>query len=190
MRKLVLSMFLSVDGFLEGPGGEFIGPEWSADLDAWTHAMIDRFDTMLFGRAAWQFMAGYWPQAETAAGTSKAQRKVARYMNGTRKIVFSRTLAEADAWSNSEVAARPLAEEVAAEKARPGRDMVIYAGAKFAGTAIRAGLIDEYSLLTVPMLFGGGARLFDGDGTRRALDLIESRALDTGAVLSRYDAVR
>jgi hypothetical protein len=60
-----------------------------------------------------------------------------------------------------------LRQTIAKEKSEAGKDMVIFAGAKFASTAIREGLVDEYSLLTIPMLFGGGSRLFDGGGSRQ-----------------------
>ncbi len=186
MRKLVLSMFLSVDGFIDGPGGEFIGPEWSGDLDRWTAEMPRRFDTLLFGRTAWQMMAAYWPQAEGDAAVAAPERAVATFMNGSRKILFTRSLTDASGWANTEIATQGLAETAAAEKAKPGKDMVIFAGAKFAQTAMRAGVIDEYWLLTVPMLFGGGSRLFDGAVARTKLALIDTRGMDTGAVLSRY----
>lgn len=188
MRKLVLSMFVSVDGYVEGPGGEFIGPDWSADLDLWTAEMADRFDTLLFGRNAWQMMAGYWPRAAADPSVTAPERELAAFMNGARKILFTRSLRDASAWANSEIAALGLAETVRAEKARDGKDMVIFAGAKFAQTAMRAGVIDEYWLLTIPMLFGGGARLFDGHAARGKLTLIETRTMDTGAVLTRYRA--
>jgi len=190
MRKLVLSMFLSVDGFIDGPGGEFIGPDWSADLDRWTAEMIDRFDTLLFGRAAWQLMSAHWPRAEANLEVSAPQHAVAVFMNGSRKILFTRSLSDASAWANTEIAAQGLAETVAAEKAKPGKDMVIFAGAKFAQTAMRAGVIDEYWLLTIPMLFGGGSRLFEGMADRTRLALLDSRTMDTGAVLSRYRVAR
>jgi dihydrofolate reductase len=64
--------------------------------------------------------------------------------------------------------------------------MVIFAGPTFAQTAMRENLIDEYWLLTIPKLFGGGARLFQDHALRRDLALIEARVLDTGAVLTRY----
>lgn len=190
MRQLVLSMFVSVDGFIEGPAGEFIGPTWSADLDRWTFDMIDRFDTLLYGRIAWQGMAAYWPRAERSPETPEAQRKLARFMNSARKIVFSRSLLDASAWNNSVVADEGLRQTIAKEKSEAGKDMVIFAGAKFASTAIREGLVDEYSLLTIPMLFGSGSRLFDGGGSRQELRLLESRRMDTGAVLNRYATVR
>lgn len=157
-----------------------------AGFDRWTAELIERFDTMLFGRTAWQFMAAYWPQAATSPETTDPQRAVAAFMNGSRKILFTRSLTDASGWSNSQIAAKDLSETVAAEKAKPGKDMVIFAGAKFAQTALRAGVIDEYWLLTIPMLFGGGSRLFDGASARTKLALIDSRLMDTGAVLSRY----
>ncbi|KKB13259.1 hypothetical protein VE25_02970 [Devosia geojensis] len=187
MRKVVLSMFVSLDGYIEGPGGEFIGPEWSADLDAWTDKMIERFDTLLYGRTAWQSMAEFWPAAEGNPEVGPAQQSVARFMNGSRKIVFSRSLQNARAWANSSLATAGIVETVAAERGKPGKDMVIFAGAKFAQTALRAGVVDEIWLLTIPMLFGGGTRLLDGGYQRQKLKLLEARAMDTGAVLTRYE---
>lgn len=188
MRKLALSMFTSVDGFINGPGRTFIGPEWSADLDAWTADMVERFDTLVYGRRAWQDMAAYWPGAPMDGSVTPAQRDLARFMNGSRKIVFSRTLRDAAAWANSEVAAGEVADVLAREKEREGKDLVVFAGAVLAQAAVRTGLVDEYWLLTIPQLFGGGARLFADDGIRTDLRLTEVRRMDTGAVLTRYEA--
>ena len=186
MRKLVLSMVVSVDGYTNGPGGEFIPPDWSADLDRWTFDMVERFDTLLYGRAAWQEMAAFWPRAEVDPATPEPQRELARFMNGARKIVFTRSMTDTDAWPNSAVADRGLSETVAREKSFDGKDMVIFAGASFAQTALRAAVVDEVWLLTVPELFGHGSRLFEGHGLRRKLRRIECRPMDTGAVLTRY----
>jgi len=46
-RCIEVSMVLSLDGYVNGPGGEFIAPDWSAQMDAWTDAMPDRYDTLL-----------------------------------------------------------------------------------------------------------------------------------------------
>ena len=185
-RACVLSMVVSVDGYINGPGGEFIPPAWSADLDAWTASHAARFDTMLFGRAAWESLADYWPAADSDPDTLFAARNLARFMNGTRKIVFSRTLESAERWANSDIADADVANVVAREKAKPGKDMVIFAGARFAQTALAAGVVDELSLLVIPDLFGHGTRLFEGRALRRKLELVESRPMDTGALLTRY----
>lgn len=190
MRKLVLSMVISLDGFVDAPGGEFVAPDWSADLDGWTDSMVARFDTLLYGRAAWELMAARWPAAARDAGASPAQQRLAAFMNASRKIVFSRRLKDTSAWENSVIASASLADTIAAERAKPGRDMVVFAGAKFAQTAIRAGVVDEYWLLTLPMLFGGGSRLFEGHCQRERLALLEARPLDTGAVFTRHAVLR
>jgi len=185
-RACVLSMVVSVDGYINGAGGEFMAPAWSDDLDAWTAGHIARYDTLLYGRAAWEAMADYWPTAETDPATPPAARDLARFMNGTRKIVFSRTLQGAEKWANSDLADADVATVVTREKARPSKDMVIFAGARFAQTALAAGVVDELSLLVIPELFGHGTRLFEGHVLRRKLELVETRPMDTGALLTRY----
>ena len=186
MRKLVLSMLQSVDGYINGPGREPLIPEWSSDLDQWTFDMIERFDTLLYGRAAWQEMAAFWPDAETKPDTPDPQRQLAKFMNGSRKIVFSRTLQDANAWNNSALAKDSLTKTVDDLRESSGKDMVIFAGAAFAQEAMRANLVDEIWLLTIPMLFGHGTRLFEGHSMRAELALTEVTKMDTGAVSTRY----
>jgi dihydrofolate reductase len=180
-------MVLSIDGYINGAGGEFIAPAWSGDLDAWTDEMPRRYDTLLYGRAAWQEMAAYWPRAEVDPATPAPARELARFMNGARKIVFSRSLTDATAWGHSEIADADVAAVVAREKAKAGKDIVIFAGARFAQTALAADAVDALSILAVPELFGHGTRLFEGHALRRRLSLTETRQMDTGAVLLRYD---
>jgi len=189
-RTCVLSMVVSVDGYINGAGGEFIPPAWSSDLDAWTADHPARYELMLFGRAAWESLADYWPGAEIDPETPPAARNLARFMNGTRKIVFSRTLQDGRKWANSEIADADVATVIMREKAQPGKDMVIFAGARFAQTALAAGAVDELALLVIPELFGHGTRLFEGHALRRNLELVETRIMDTGAVLTRYRLVQ
>ncbi|WP_428640764.1 dihydrofolate reductase family protein [Roseibium sp.] len=186
MRKLVVSMFQSLDGFINAAGGEFIGPEWSNDLDAWTARMPLAFDTLLYGRTSWEKMAEFWPGTDTNDEMPEPTRQLGRFMNKSRKIVFSRTLQDTSAWENSELAAAPLEEVIRQEKQKDGKDMVIFSGAITAQSALRSGLVDEIWLLTLPELFGYGTRLFDGHGLRATLQLQEVCQMDTGAVLTRY----
>lgn len=186
MRKLVISIVVSLDGYINGPGGEFIAPDWSPDLDRWTGRMIDRFDTLIYGRTAWEKMAEFWPQAGRDETLPEPTRALAAFMNGSRKILFSRTLNDASAWENSERADGTFGEVMARERKRDGKDMVIFAGASMAQTALRADAVDELWLLTLPELFGHGTRLFEGHNLRRKLSLLEVENMDTGAVLTRY----
>jgi dihydrofolate reductase len=187
MRKLFISVVVSLDGYVTAPGGEFVAPEWSGDLDRWTGDLRSRADTLVMGRHTWDMMTGYWPAAETAPDMPEPQREVARFMNRSRKIVFSRTLENADAWENSGLAGGDVASVMGAEKRKEGKDIAILGSPLLAQTAIRADVIDEYWLLTLPRLFGGGTRLFDGHALRADLKLLELRQMDTGAVFTRYE---
>jgi len=189
MRKLVVSMVVSADGYINGPGGEFIGPEWSADLDAWTDRLTERFDTLVYGRTAWEKMAEYWPPTVHNPDLPPATRRLSDFMHNARKLLISRTRTDGSAWPNTTVVSTSFADAIAAERARPGKDLVLFAGAITAQSALRDGLVDELSLLTIPRLFGHGTRLFEGHGAPRALRLLECRAMDTGAVLTRYAVV-
>ncbi|MDN3720261.1 dihydrofolate reductase family protein [Roseibium salinum] len=113
-------------------------------------------------------------------------RRVARFMNTSRKIVFSRTVQDVSGWENSFLADAPLEDLIAREKQRPGKDIVLFAGAITAQSALRSGLVDEMWLLTLPELFGHGCRLFEGHALKTKLKLLEVKPMDTGAVLTRY----
>jgi dihydrofolate reductase len=179
-------MFMSIDGYTEAPGGEFVGPEWSSDLDRWTEDLMESADTLLFGRIGWQELQAYWPNAEADPGTP-AEAKLARYMNRTRKIVFSRSLTNVDGWSHSELATGNVIDTVDSLRMESGGGIAILAGAKFARTCLSAGVVDELRLLVIPQLFGGGSRLFDGAYAAERFTLLEARPMDTGAVLLRYE---
>lgn len=185
MRKVMLWVFTSLDGYTAAPGGEFVGPEWSPDMDAWTAELRERADTLLFGRRTWQDLAQYWPGAEENPETP-AELEVARYMNGMPKVVFSRSLTSADGWANSRVADGDPERVVADLRSGPGGDIALLGSADLADTFIREDLIDEYCLLMIPRLFGGGSRLFTDGRPAASLRLLHQRAMDTGAVFLRY----
>ena len=186
MRRVVLSMFASLDGYIEGPNKEFIAPPWSADMDRWTSELQDSGDALVFGRVCWQGLAEYWPGAEREP-SSEAEAALARYMNRVPKYVFSRTLESTDAWSSSTLIRDDPQTALARLQERPGGDIVVLGGADLAGAFMRHDLFDEYRLLVTPQLYGGGTRLFTDDRPRSQLKLIEHRAMDTGSILMRYD---
>jgi dihydrofolate reductase len=186
VRKLVISLVVSVDGYINGPGGELIAPEWSADLDGWNERMFARFDTLIYGRTSWEKMSEFWPAAGRNETLPPPMRRLAAFMNDSRKVVFSRTLQDVSTWQNSELAAGPARAVIDSEKQRPGKDVVVFAGANMAQSAMRAGQVDEIWLLTIPELFGHGTRLFEGHNLRSRLVLLEEARMDTGAIFTRY----
>ena len=156
-----------------------MGPE----LSAYSLEMNDRVDTFLYGRVVWDMMSGFWPHAESMS-TDEHDLKFAPVWRRTPKIVFSTTLAKAD-W-NTRVISENIAEEVAALKRRPGRDLLLTGGSGLAATLTELGLIDDYRIVVHPVVLGGGKPLLPQLKDRLAVRLIESRTFDSQTVLLRY----
>ncbi|HCT75864.1 MAG TPA: deaminase [Micromonosporaceae bacterium] len=183
MRKLIYWVHESLDGHIDGPNGEFDWPVMGPELSAYAIGMNDRVDTFLYGRVVWEMMSAFWPHAESMSD-HEHDLKFAPIWRETPKIVFSRTLEKAD-W-NARVISDNIAEEVAALKQQPGKDLLLNGGSKLAGALTEFGLIDEYQIFVHPVVLGGGKRLFLQSKERLNMQLIESRTFDSRTVLLRY----
>lgn len=186
MRKVILAMFISLDGYIEGPKGEFVPPAWSDDLQRhWADDNVDRAGLLLYGRRNFEFNAGFWQPAETDANNPASFRAFASRMNALPKLCFSRTLSTVD-W-NGRLVRDDIAGEIARLKQEPGKDMMMFGGADIARFFIGLDLFDEYRIMVTPTLLGDGKRLFDGGYERRQLQHTDTRQMDTGAVILTYE---
>ncbi|KFU76092.1 Dihydrofolate reductase [Amycolatopsis lurida] len=183
MRKLVYAVHTSLDGRIEGPGGEFDWAEMGPELSAHSQELTDRADTLLYGRRVWDMMSSYWPQAEEISDHPH-DLEYAPIWRKSPKIVFSRTLEEAD-W-NTEVIGGDLAARVAELKDRPGKDLLLMGGAELATAVADHGLVDEFHIVVHPVVLGGGKQVFGG-GVRTDLRLTGTRTMDGRAVLLTYE---
>lgn len=178
MREVVLYMSMSLDGLVasdrEHPGVAIADDE----VKAWKLEQIRKAGAHLMGRTTYQEMAGYWPESDDA---------YAAPMNDIPKTVFSATLADDEAtWPVTRVARGDLATEMAAIKAEPGPDVIVWGGAGFAGALAAEDLIDEYRLLVQPMVLGSGRALFDRVPIARHLHLVTSTPYASGIVVQIY----
>ena len=105
MRKIVVSNYISLDGFIAGPNGEIDWFAWDDETAQYSKELADSFDTMLFGRVTYELMAGYWPTVTTEDPI------ITENMNNSSKIVFSRTLDRAD-WNNTRLVREIIPEEI------------------------------------------------------------------------------
>jgi len=182
MRKLILSMFMSLDGYIAGPDGEFVPPPWSDEVGReWSGRASEAGGHILYGRVNFEFNKGFWTSDEAK------DMPETPFMNATPKSVASRTLTGDLGWNGHAVS--DLAAEVGRLKADPGKDILSFGGAGLAHSLIAQDLVDEYRLMVTPLLLGGGLRLFP-DGVRRDLELVEQKALDVGSLILRYAAKR
>jgi dihydrofolate reductase len=184
MRQLVLAVFVSLDGYIAGPGKQLVPPAWSNDMQRhWADANIDRAGVLLYGRVCFEGMAHFWQAA--AADSASPQHDFAQRMAQLPKVVFSNTLTN-PTWANTTVIGRNLADEVRKLKREPGKDLMLFGGARIAAHLMALGLIDTYRLMITPVVLGGGTRLFGDDCDRINLKRIDCRPLDTGAVILTY----
>ncbi|MGQ9365482.1 dihydrofolate reductase family protein [Azospirillum sp. ST 5-10] len=186
MATLVLSMFMSLDGCIEAPGGVFVPPAWSDDLERhWSGYALGRAGHLLYGRTNFLFNKGFWSAAETDPESPAAGIAYAATMNRLPKTVVSRTLSGDPGW-NADLASDDLADTVARLKETAAGDVFCFGGAGLANSLVAGDLIDEYRLMVTPGLMGDGKRLFDPGLPRLGLALVEARPLDTGAVILHY----
>jgi dihydrofolate reductase len=183
MRKIIHWVHASVDGFIDGPNGEFDWPVMGPELSAYSEALDQRVDTLLFGRPVWEMMVGFWPTAESISDDPHVAA-FAPFWRATPKIVFSRTYA-GDEWTDR-VIRDDLEAEVAALKAEPGADLLLTGGANLAAALAELGLIDEFHVAVHPVVLGGGRKLFAEPKRRHNLKTIDSRLLDGQVVVTSY----
>lgn len=180
MAELVHFVHQSLDGYIEGPGGEFDWPVMGPEMSRASRALGDRADAFLYGRAVWDMMSGYWPRAEEFSDDPH-DLAFAPVWRDKPKVVVSRTLDRAD-WNTRVVDG---VEKVADLKAA-GENLVLFGGSTLAADLTRHHLIDEYHVFVHPVVLGGGKPAFPAPVGRLGLTLVESRVLDSQAVLLRY----
>jgi dihydrofolate reductase len=175
MRKVILQMMVSLDGYVAGPGGDlsWVFGGLDDELRSWIVESLRGIDTQLIGRTAYQEQEGYWPTSV---------EPLAEVMNTSVKVVFSKTI-ENLGWANSRLAEGTPAEEIARLKAGPGGDIYVPGGASFVQSLSADGLIDEYRLVVFPVALGGGLPLF---AKPASLTLVDAKAFGTGAVVLTY----
>jgi dihydrofolate reductase len=184
MRKVILLMSVSLDGFFEGPEHEL---DWQVVDDELHQHFNDQLRSMsafLDGRATYELMARFWPTADLDPGSSPPMVEFAGIWRNMPKFVYSRTLERAD-W-NATIVRDVVPDEVMALKAQPGGDMVV-GGAELAAEFMRHGLLDELRIYVHPVVLGRGRPLFPQLGQAVALHLVETRAFARGVALLRYE---
>ena len=187
MRKLTFGMNLSVDGYIAAPGDD-IG--WSVPSDELFQFWSDQLqatDLSLYGRKLWQTMSSHWPTGDQQPNATPAEIEFARRWRDMSKVVFSSTIDKVD-W-NARLVTGDAVTEITRLKTEDAGPMDI-GGATLAGAAMRAGLIDEYLLVTVPVLVGGGTPFFTALDNWVNLNLVETRTLPCGVILTRYEKRR
>jgi dihydrofolate reductase len=186
MGKLIYSMILSVDGYVEDEDGRF---GWGAPEDEEVHAYVNQLassvGTYLYGRRMYETMV-YWETAHMVADQSQVVLDWARQWQAAEKIVYSTTLTEPRS-ARTRIEREFDPDVVRRLKVDSSHDITVD-GPGLAAHAIRAGLVDELQMIVCPVVVGAGKRFFP-DHVRLHLELFEERRFRPGVIVLRY-AVR
>ena len=212
MRKLVLKMSVSLDGFVAGPNGEvdWIFRTMGGDSTEWIVDTLRQADVHAMGSRTYYDMAAFWPySASPFAGPMNEIPKIVFARHGIKDgTLDSTTRALADAskdrigqanavtpteavmrsWTKPTVASGDLAEEVARLKEQSGNFILAHGGARLAQSLVATRLIDEYRLVVHPVALGRGLALFSGLRQPIDLRLVSTTAFGSGVVGAVYQA--
>lgn len=176
MRNVVLIMTASIDGYVAAPHGHAGGMPEPQELKQWKLDRIRRAGTHIMGRVTYEEMSTFWPTSSD---------DYAAPMNEIPKVVFSKTLQDAP-WPESTVASGELADEISSLRGQPGGEIIAWGGAGFAQALSRAGLVNEYAIVTQPVAYGGGLALFWALPDALHLNVVEARTFSSGTMLHVY----
>ncbi|MEU7556607.1 dihydrofolate reductase family protein [Streptomyces sp. NPDC044571] len=194
--RIVISEFISLDGVVQAPGGAEEDTDGGFAHGGWTHPFFDpevvggafadaiaKAEALLFGRRTWKAMAGAWPER---AGDPFADR-----MNSIRKYVVAETLGDdALTWENTtRIAGDKAVARIRELHGTEGGDLLVMGSPTLVRTLLREGLVDELRLMIMPVLLGGGKRIFPEDGSRRRLELVSTVISPTGVHVATYRPV-
>ena len=185
MGKIVITEFVSLDGVMEGPGGDddFVRGAWSFEFDRGDEGNQFKADetmdadALLLGRRTYEGFAAAWPSREG---------EFADKFNNMPKYVVSSTLKDPD-WTNTTVVSGELEEEIARLKDEVDGDLIVHGSAQLAAALIEAELVDELRLMVFPVVLGTGKRLFGETSDSRKLKLTRSDAVGDGVLLLVYE---
>ncbi|AYB34741.1 dihydrofolate reductase family protein [Chryseolinea soli] len=181
MKRIILNLAITLDGFIEGPNGEI---DWCVmDDDMNFGAFLESVDTMFYGRVSYDA----WGDFEPDGNASSAEKEMWQAIHAKRKFVFSgqnRTFEKAGLISSD------IANHVAEIKKQGGKDIWLYGGASLIKTFIDLSLIDTYKISVHPVALGGGKPLFENLKKRIGLKLTDTRIFRSGVVELTYEPER
>ncbi|HZV73222.1 MAG TPA: dihydrofolate reductase family protein [Conexibacter sp.] len=183
MGKVIYSMGMSLDGYVEDPDGgiDFSAPD--EEVHRLANEQAREASAFLFGRRMYEVMEGFWPQAASREDLPEVELEFARAYVETPRVVFSDTLAEVAGDARLVRSDAAVAEVTRLKQESDGH--LDLGGATLAASLID--LIDEFRMWVNPVAVGGGKPFFPPAGGQLRLRLAEHRAFDSGTLYLRYE---
>ena len=185
MRKLVVFMHVTLDGFVAGPNGEMDWINIGDEIFDYAGRQTDSADTAMYGKNTFLMMNGYWPTAANQPNASKHDIQHSNWYNQVEKVVLSKTLNEKD-YPEIKVIRNNPETEINKLKQKPGKNILIFGSADAVHSLMSLNLIDDYWLMINPVIIGQGIPLFKGIKKKTNVKLNEGKVLTSGVVCLHY----
>lgn len=186
MRKIVLFMHVSLDGFVAGPGGEMDWIHVDEDIFDYAAQRTNEADMALYGRVTYQMMENYWPTAADQPAATKHDIEHSRWYSQVSKVVLSRSM-QGQHLKNTTIISDGLEENIDAIRQQVGGEIIIFGSPGASHSLMQLGLIDDYWLFVNPVLLGKGIPLFSNIDTVTKLKLVKVHAFSSGVVCLHYE---
>ena len=186
MRRLILLMHTSLDGFVAGPDGEMDWIKVDDELFEISVKLTDNADTALYGRVTYQMMESYWPTAGEKRTATKHDIEHSRWYNKVEKMVLSRTIQQSNL-RNTRFISDNIPSEVNKIKQETGKNILMIGSPTATHTLMEQDLIDDYWLFVNPVVLGNGIPLFAGIKDRLQLKLLTTKTYSIGVVALHYE---
>lgn len=183
MRKIILDLAVSLDGYIEGPNGEIDWIVMDDSLGGGLVDFLDGIDTIFYGRVSYDLWGQYQPDASASAG----EKALWNAVHSKEKYVFSRN-GQGD--GKATFITSNLSDQIDAVRSRPGKDIWLYGGGSLITTFINLDLIDVYRLAIYPVILGEGKPVFSGIQNRVNLKLENVKNSPLGVTLLEYSRKR
>ena len=193
MRKIIVGAMVSMDGVMQAPGGPTEDPTKGFKFGGWVmpyfdqefaqeldHRFSERFD-LLLGRKTYEIFAGYWPYYDEAGSDGG----IAKRFNEIKKYVVSRSGEVDTTWQGS-VLLRDIAD-VKRLKQEDGPNLVTQGSTELVHALLANDLVDAMSIFTVPVVLGGGKKLFADGSAPHSFKLTRSRVSPNGLIVGHYE---
>ena len=183
MKKIILNLAVTLDGFIEGPNGEVDWCRIDEDTDSglFFDKFLDEIDTIFYGRITYDLWGQYQPPENALPG----EKKIWQAVHSKKKYVFSRSL-KTD--NKAKYVSGDIPDAANNIKNQPGKNIWLYGGANLITEFINSGIVDKYLLAIFPVILGSGKPLFSNIQNRAGLKLNSVQDSKSGVIVVDYDA--
>ncbi len=185
MRKIILVVHTTLDGYVSNKDGELEGFTQSPENLDFVCRLTDSADALIVGRNSYEMLNGYWPQAGNNPEATDSEKKYSSWYNNAQKIVLSKSLSN-KGLNKTIILSKNILEKISEIKKMEGKDILLFGSPTAFQTLAELNLIDEYWVIIYPVIFGKGIPFFTRLNFSNELKFLSSTQFSKGEIAIHY----